>query len=281
IQALLARAQENFPVASLLFPAHARKPLLHFYAFARHSDNIADAAEIPPDEKQAQLTLLDAALANRPLDAPLPEWFRPYLADTQSGISPPAYGRDLLKAFLQDASQQRYADWDALLAYCNHSAVPVGRQVLELCAEKQADLTAADALCIVLQLLNHLQDCKADYEALNRIYLPQTLFKTHEAKEADLRNPHATPALQRLFSDYLDRCEALLDTASPLPTSIKSRRLRWELTLTLELARALLYRLRRNDPLSGPVRVPRFLWPVYLLKAGLHTWLPPQTSPKP
>ena len=40
-------------------------------------------------------------------------------------------GRDLISAFKQDAIKLRYKDWDELIDYCDRSASPVGRYLLD------------------------------------------------------------------------------------------------------------------------------------------------------
>src|SRR5260370_489973 len=68
--------------------------------------------------------------------------------------------------------RSRYRDWDDLMRYCRCSAAPVGRQLLDLHGESRNTWPASDALCAALQVLNHLQDCAADYRVLDRVYLP-------------------------------------------------------------------------------------------------------------
>ena len=57
--------------------------------------------------------------------------------------------------------------------YCAYSAAPVGRFVLDVHGESESTWPASDALCTALQVINHLQDCGADYRTLDRIYVPQ------------------------------------------------------------------------------------------------------------
>ena len=88
----------------------------------------------------------------------------------------PVHCLDLLEAFRLDATKRRYRDWDDLLAYCRLSAMPVGRQVLDLHGEPRTTWAFSDPLCASLQVLNHLQDCAEDHRLLDRVYLPQDLL---------------------------------------------------------------------------------------------------------
>ncbi len=84
---------------------------------------------------------------------------------------PTRHAQDLLNAFRQDVTKLRYENWDELIDYCSRSAMPVGRFVLDVHGESHATWPANDALCAALQIINHLQDCAADYpQARSRLY---------------------------------------------------------------------------------------------------------------
>ena len=168
---------ENFPVGSILIARRLRPHVMRYYAFARAADDIADSAELSPDDKLARLEAFDAALGG---ETPVAEGCESAarLAAELGGIGVPIeHARDLLRAFKQDAVKSRYDDWEDLLGYCRNSANPVGRFLLDLHGETSAGHAASDALCTALQIINHLQDCQADYRDLDRVYLPLDLFE--------------------------------------------------------------------------------------------------------
>lgn len=266
IQGLSFKTQENFPVASFLFPAFAREPLLHFYALARNADNIADAADLPAEEKKLQLEILYSALEAGDRKR-CPDWALAYLEDVGEGKTHISHALALLGAFLQDVRQNRYADMASLLGYCRYSAAPVGRVVLELCREPEPDIEAADALCMALQLLNHMQDCRDDYVHLNRIYLPQDWMEKFGVSETMLMRRETPQPLRLLFNDYLMQCRILLARARKLPATIHDPRLRMEIGLTIELAGGLARQLFWRDPLAEKVRVPKWQWLWYMAKS--------------
>jgi hydroxysqualene synthase len=79
---------------------------------------------------------------------------------------------DLLSAFEQDVVQQAYGDRAGLLDYCRRSANPIGRLLLHLYGiDDQDALSASDAICTALQLINFWQDLSVDL-ARGRNYLP-------------------------------------------------------------------------------------------------------------
>src|SRR5215218_5217474 len=158
---------ENFPVASLVLARPARAAILTFYRFVRMADDIADDPHLAADEKLSRLAEAEAALLAGDARVPWAEELRDVQAMRGAGIDE---ATALLSAFRQDAVKARYADWAELVEYCRRSAVPVGRFLLNLHREADAAQGPADALCIALQILNHLQDLAPDRERLGRVY---------------------------------------------------------------------------------------------------------------
>ena len=240
---------ENFPVASFLLARHLRPPVLAFYGFVRHADDIADSPTLRPHEKLAQLDRLEQAL----LAAEAGEPVAAALAD--AGVHYPAAlaeARRMLDAFRQDATKRRYADWDELVAYCELSANPVGRFLLRIHGESTQADAAADALCTALQILNHLQDLVPDREALDRIYMPVPWMEK-AGGEARFFAAEPSPARRAVLDAALDRIDDLLDRAESLVSTVRSRRLAAESGVTVALARRLSAKLRAADPVLGRV----------------------------
>ena len=169
---------ENFPVASMLIAARYRKPILAFYDFVRVADDVADHPVLPAAEKLRLLDGLEATLLGQSDAEPQGVALRQQIAER--GL-PAQHARDLLKAFRMDVTKLRYADWDELIEYCRYSAMPVGRFVLDVHGEDRATWETNDALCAALQIINHVQDCAADYRNLDRVYLPLDLLTKHGA----------------------------------------------------------------------------------------------------
>ncbi len=259
------RGDENFPVGGLIRPA--LRPHVHaYYAFARNADDIADDEALAPEDKVARLDAMEAVLLGREPDGRSPSAARLRGSLAACGL-PPVHATDLLVAFRRDALVPRTASWEALLDYCRHSAMPVGRQVLDLHGEDRATHAPSDALCAVLQVLNHLQDCGQDLARLGRCYIPDDMLADAGASVEDLRRPAETPGLRRVFDGLLDRCDALTGEAAALPPLVRDRRLRLEVTVILNLARRLAGRLRRGDPLAGRVKLRRSDFALALLGA--------------
>ncbi|MSO74028.1 MAG: squalene synthase HpnC [Alphaproteobacteria bacterium] len=269
-EALIRANTENFPVGSFLIPKECRPHVHAFYIFARHGDDIADADDIPADEKVRRLSAAQAALGVD--EAALPDWARPYHRSLLATGNSACHGRDLFSAFIQDATKLRYRDWDDLMDYCRRSAASVGRVMMAIHGETEADFFGSDALCNALQVLNHLQDCKEDYLYLNRVYLPEPWLIAEGGGVEDLARPTANVAVRRAIDRCLDGVDELLRRADATPRTIRRRGLRLETALIIELAKALSARLRREDPVAGRVKVSKPIWLWLAVKAMTTSW---------
>ena len=264
---------ENFPVGSWLLPAALRPHVAAFYAFARAGDDIADNTVLAADEKIARLTAFGDALVNGSGEPRLfakAHALRRSLAET--GV-PPRHGLDLLDAFKQDAVKTRYETWGELIDYCNLSAAPVGRYLLDLHGESRDGWPASDALCNALQVLNHLQDCQEDYREMDRVYLPLDWLGVQAGSVEDLQAKKANGAIRAVLDMCLGETEDLLAVAAELPARLKSRRLAMESSVIIHLARRLARLLRRHDPLAQRVKLSKSDFALCGLKGIIHGWL--------
>jgi hydroxysqualene synthase len=245
---------ENFPVGSRFLPAHLRKPVMTFYAFARTIDDVADSPLLQPAEKIAQLDAFADVLrgsSNDPAYITAAAW-RDTLAQTGSRID---HGLDLISAFKQDSQQARYANWHDLIDYCNRSAAPVGRYLLDIHGEDPVHYVYADALSNALQVINHLQDCADDKRTLNRVYLPLDWLDQHGCKIEALDEARTAPALRAVINHMLRSTQILMREADKLPRMLKSRRLAAESATIIAIAHKLIKRLYGQDPLAMQIKL--------------------------
>jgi hydroxysqualene synthase len=265
------RSDENFPVGSHLIARRVRSHMHAYYNFARNADDIADSPDLSPEDKVARLDVMqEVLLGQRPERSPSAAKLRRSLNET--GVSP-VHATDLLIAFRQDATKSRYETFDELYNYCRYSAVPVGRYVIDLHGETNDCYPASDALCISLQILNHLQDCGTDLRTLDRCYIPQALMRQFGVDTGDLLGPEETLGLRRVFITVLERVEQLNLTAVNLPNTVRSLRLRAETMFIRTLAVRLANRLAKADPLANRVALTKADGTFGLLRAlGALVW---------
>lgn len=249
---------ENFPVGSFLLPRRLRPHVATYYAFARAIDDIADNGALSPEEKIRRLTAFDAALKGE--HGYGAEYGKAHALRTSmraTGVTT-KHGSDLVAAFILDAQKNRYATWDDLLGYCELSANPVGRYLLDLHGEDKAAYRYSDALCTVLQIVNHLQDCGDDRRELDRVYIIGDWLVEEGGAIEDLDKSATTPGLRKVMRRMLDGCDALMVDARKLPSALKSRRLAMESAVIVRLADRLIRLLREGDPLATRVALTKF-----------------------
>ena len=131
--------------------------------------------------------------------------------------------------------------------------MPVGRFVLDVHGESRATWPASDALCAALQIINHLQDCAADYRNLDRVYIPLDVLAERGLGPEALDAPRASPALLAVIAATAQRTSDLLVRAEPFARQIRDRRLAFEVSVIQALAEDLAQRLAHRDPLSERV----------------------------
>ncbi|MCG8441647.1 MAG: squalene synthase HpnC, partial [Caulobacterales bacterium] len=231
---------ENFPVGSFLLPAELRPCVAAFYAFVRAADDIADNPGLAPHDKIARLDALEAALVGEPgFDGEGYAKAHALRAALNDRAVTDRHARDVLIAFRRDAHKTRYADWGELLDYCEYSANPVGRFLLDLHGERPEDYAWSDPLCSALQVLNHLQDCGDDHREMGRVYVPEDWMAEEGTSREDLAAPALTPAMRRVANRMLEATDALIETARRLPGALRSRRLAMESAVIVRLAARL------------------------------------------
>lgn len=254
-------AYENFPVGSWLLPAHLRPHIAVFYAYARAIDDIADNPDLSADEKISRLSGFAAAVEGATDEPAFATAHRMRRSLSETGV-PVQHCLDLIAAFKQDAVKLRYKDWDDLMGYCVLSAAPVGRYLLDLHGGSRDGYGPSDALCMALQVINHLQDCREDYLRLDRVYLPLDWLEQEGAVVADLAATSSSPELRRVLDLSLGATSNLMVEARRLPLGLKSRRLALESGAIVAIAERLIKLLRNRDPLAERVKLGKagFVW---------------------
>jgi len=215
---------ENFPVASLLLPAHLRRPVAAIYRFARTADDFADEGDLPAAERLRLLEEFREKLRAVERKAPVEDALFLELAEIISVHRlPTRLFHDLLDAFSQDCVKSRYADFAELTDYSRRSADPIGRLLLHLFdAANDETLACSDRICSALQYINFWQDVAIDY-AKNRIYLPQEDMARFQVSEEELARGTATAGFKALMRFQIERTRAMLHAGARLGRILRGR----------------------------------------------------------
>ena len=257
---------ENFPVASWLIQPSIRKHINAFYLCVRAADDVADSIQLESTEKKFILKKIDDALTgNQTPDKSLQYAILHRKSAEETGVSI-EYARHLVQAFTMDITKSRYRNWSELINYCRFSAAPVGRYLLELHGCNTDSRNSTDALCIALQILNHLQDAKEDYLSLNRVYIPEKIFMEHNAKIEDLAANYAHKNLRDVLDSVLNRVDELILIASNAPKEIPHFGLRLETAIIVSIAKKLSIKLKQRDPISERVKLTKHQYLACIIK---------------
>jgi len=255
---------ENFPVASLLLPAHLRGPVEVIYRFARSADDFADEGSDPQEVRLQKLQRY-----REQLDAPAEPLFHQVRKIVREHGLPVQLFHDLLDAFAQDVTKKRYADYAELLDYCRRSANPVGRLLLHLFKRTtESNLRQSDAICSALQLVNFWQDVEIDHTKDDRVYLPQDEMARFGVSATHLRQRTADESWRALMAFQVERARQLMLEGAPLGRALPGR-IGLEIRATvqgglriLDKIQAAGYDVFRRRPVLRALD-----WPLLLLKA--------------
>jgi phytoene synthase len=217
---------ENFPVGSVLLPAHLRKHFYAIYAFARIADDFADEYHDQSHSEAERLALLDwwqAMLSQTNQNAAEHPVFIA-LAQTRTEFNLPlSLFEDLLSAFRQDVTVRRYDTFEQLLDYCSRSANPIGRLILLLFGHSDLQfLSHSDEICTALQLTNHWQDVQLDLKK-NRVYIPLEDLQQFGLTVDELQAGRCDERFRRLIEFQVSRAMQMFDRGKPLCTAVPGR----------------------------------------------------------
>ena len=237
---------ENFPVVSFLIPKYLRKDVAIIYWFARTADDFADEGNLLPEERLKKLNDFENRFTSL-LKGNYEHEIESVLNKTiKKRNLTPKYFYDLLKAFKQDVVKKSYRNFEELLDYCNFSANPVGRLILELNNIRDDEaFHHSDKICTALQLTNFYQDIKIDY-LKGRIYLPEDEMARFviEKKVFELNENNLN--LKELLKFNILRTRKMFEEGRGLLRFLKGR-LKYEIKWTILGGEEILNKIERND----------------------------------
>lgn len=212
--------QENFAVVTWLLPRALRLHFYSIYAFCRSTDDLGDEAEGDRlallNRRERELRLCYEGVRESPLFVALGATIDRFAIPSEPFLR-------LIEANRMDQRKSRFATYDDLLFYCEHSATPVGRMVLYVLGYRDdRRQRLADAVCVGLQLANFWQDVSVD-AAKGRIYVPQEDLARFGVGEVELFSGSASPAFRELMRFEVGRARALFVAGAKLERLVDRR----------------------------------------------------------
>ncbi len=206
-RAAIREGSKSFHAASRLLPDRVRGPVLALYAFCRVAD---DAVDLSPG-KAAAVEALRHRLARAYAGQPAPMAAdRAFARMVRVHDMPRALPDALIEGFAWDAEGRRYADFEALTAYCARVASTVGAMMAVLMGVRDAGaLARACDLGVAMQLTNIARDVGED-AAEGRLYLPlDWLADAGVDADAFLADPRPSSGIAAVTARLLDAADAL------------------------------------------------------------------------
>ena len=273
--ALSQQHYENFPVASIVLPKHLREPIALIYTFARQADDFADEGQHKPEWRLASLQgfkdeldlIQNNVKTKSPFFTELGKMIRKYNLPIE-----PFY--DLLDAFSQDVTKERYANFYEVLDYSRRSANPIGTLLLHLFGKATPEnIVYSNKICTALQLINFYQDVSIDFENefhKSRVYLCLDEMQQFNVTEAQIASKHVNRHWENFMLFNIERAEAMLREGKPLGNVLLGR-IGLEMRLIISGGERVVYKLKntRGDIFRHRPTLQAWDWPVILLNALL------------
>jgi squalene synthase HpnC len=242
---------ENFPVAPRVLPRQLREDLHAVYAFARTVDDLGDRAL---GDREALLRAFGDDLSRIwSAGAPHDPVLQRLLPTVRRHGLPEKPFQLLVAANQQDQVVVRYPTFADLVGYCELSANPVGRIVLDVFGcSTPLTRQLSDRVCTALQLIEHAQDVSEDARD-GRIYVPQEDLAAFGVDETALTIAPASDRVRALMRVQVERAAAMLDDGAPL-TGLLTGWARLAVAGYVAGGRAAVDALRRSqgDVVSAP-----------------------------
>ena len=215
----LARSHyENFTVAGRFLPKRLLPHVAAIYAYCRGVDDLGDEAA---GDRLALLDAWEADLEQAYAGTPTAPHLQALQHTIRAFAIPPDPFRKLITANRMDQTQSRYATFDDVLHYCEHSANPVGFLYLLLFGyDDEARRRLSDATCTALQLANFWQDVRRDWDK-GRVYLPLEDMERFGYTEEELAVGVCNQAFRDLMAWEVERVQGLFEQGLPLVETLE------------------------------------------------------------
>ncbi len=217
-ESITRQSASNLAFAFVMLPAEKRQSMCSLYAFCREVDDVADADEVPTEERRksllewrediksaCQATGKPKMAVNQELQSVIHRHGLPYeLFD------------ELLKGVESDLDTFRYQDDSDLQAYCYRVASVVGLLSIEIFGYKEEQCREyAVKLGLALQYTNILRDVWSDAKR-GRIYLPLNDLARFGVTEKEILEGQYTENYAALAKEIAGRAKAFYAEAAQL-----------------------------------------------------------------
>lgn len=233
---------ENFPVSSFLIPRKHQVKIKTIYWFARTADDIADEGNTNAEMRMELLNHFeDEFILSLNQNSNL-SYMNLLGQIIKHNDLTSEYFLMLLSAFKQDIIKKRYNSFNEILDYCNRSANPVGRLVLEVFDYRSNEMNIlSDKICTSLQLINFIQDTQSDITK-DRLYYPLNELNDFGMSENDFMKLKINSSTKEYIKFNVNRAQALMNEGKSLIKFLKGRfalEIKWTILGGLEILKKI------------------------------------------
>ncbi|MDE0057527.1 MAG: squalene/phytoene synthase family protein [Defluviicoccus sp.] len=148
---------------------------------------------------------------------------------------------------------RRFRSWSELVSYAGFAVAPFAEELAAASGLDEAGRQKLGSYCVAAHLLDLALDCGEAFRSHDRIYLPGDWLRAAEVAPEDLAKRSARRGLQSVLVRLLDRVDPMMADGFAAAGAISDPALR-EVAMTEIAERSrLARRLRRRDPLAGPI----------------------------
>ena len=148
---------------------------------------------------------------------------------------------------------RRFRNWSELVSYAGFAVAPLAGALGAASGLAPAERQKLEACCVVAHLLDLTVRCGDDYRTHDRIYLPGDWLRSAGVASEELAAGRSGVGLRSVLDRMLDRIDPTMADGLPAAGSIADPGLRQAALTEIAERRRLSRRLRRRDPLAGPV----------------------------
>jgi 15-cis-phytoene synthase len=246
---VMTGASKNYSFASMVLPPEDARHVHALYAVMRVGDDRVDVSSEGFSSPRAAIEDWQASYRRVFEVGDSPYGVLRAYHNTCMELGIPANLLDTyFRAMVEDLTVKRFATFDDLYHYMEGSALPVGRIMTHILGTRtgspQDAYPEADALSVAMQLTNFWRDVGEDWE-IDRVYIPQEDMERFGVTEQDIADRNLNENYLALMQFEIERTETYYQQA--MAGVKRLARGRWAVMSALEIYRAILYHIQRNQ----------------------------------
>ena len=150
---------------------------------------------------------------------------------------------------------RRFRSWSELISYAGFAVAPFAEKFAAASGLDEAGRQKLGSYCVAAHLLDLALRCGDEFRIHDRIFLPGDWLRAAEVATEDLGQRRTRRGLRSVLIRLLDRIDPMMADALDAAGSIADPGLRQAAAVEIAERRRLARRLRRRDPLAGPIRL--------------------------